>query len=90
MRHEDHLVDRQAIENQCEVARLAGLLVSILRMAREAHAAQVGDDHRVVGHEHFSERLPHVSGVAKSVEQQDGRAGSARAHVLLGVSNVDE
>src|SRR6185503_1340527 len=44
----------------------------------------------MIGDEDLRERLPHVAGIAKSVKQQHGWAGSAGSHVLFCTADVDQ
>src|SRR5258706_9732613 len=56
------------------------LLVPARRMRRQAHAAQVGNDHGVRLGQLPGERSPHVARVAETVNENDGRTRPAGAH----------
>ncbi len=84
-----HPPDLQDVEQAVHPAALAGLVVTGGRMGRQPHAAQVRHDDRVVLDQHRHQRLPHVAGVAKAVQQQHRRALAAHAHVDGGVVDGD-
>ena len=62
---------------------------SRLRIRRIAHPAQVRHDNRVIPDQHLGERCPHVAGVAKAVQQDDGRSFPAGTHIDRGAVGLD-
>ena len=52
--------------------RLVLLVEAAGGIARQAHAAQVRHDHRVVARQVGRQRRPHVAGLAIAVQQHDG------------------
>ena len=69
----------ERVEHARDVAGLRLLVVAAGRLGGEAHAAQVGHDHRVVAREIAGQRRPHVAGLAIAVQQHDRRAVAADA-----------
>ncbi len=70
------------VENGDEVARLGDLLVSAFGMRRQAHAAQIGNDHRVIL-DQIAASGSHMSPVSpKTVQQQHRRPLAADADIL--------
>ena len=65
-------LDLQIVQHTRDIHGLILLFVSGLRVSGEAHAAQVGNDDRVVLHQLGGEGRPHVAGVAKSMQQHRG------------------
>ncbi|MCY1170511.1 hypothetical protein D9M73_105860 [compost metagenome] len=55
----------------------------------QAHAAQVGHDHRVIAGEIGGERHPHVAGVAIAVQQHDRRSRTTNADMQGGAVGRD-
>ncbi len=74
MGDERDVLDADAVQNPDEIASLLDLAVATLRMGRQTHAAQVRDDHGVVLHQRFGEWHPHVTGIAKTMQQDHGGA----------------
>ncbi len=76
------LFDPELVQDPRETPRLRGRLVALLWMGRQSHAAQVGHDHGVVVDEAHREWLPHVPGISKAVQQDDGAALAPDADIL--------
>ena len=77
----DGSADAELLEHRGHVPGLALLVVPGLGMRREAHAAKIGHDDRVILDQPSGERRPHVPAVAEPVEQQDRRALAPHTHV---------
>src|SRR5208283_3302493 len=75
--------DLKDIEYARNVAALCFLVVTAGRLVGESHSAQVWSDNRVVGLQRFGERRPHVSRLAITVQQNDGRARAANAGIKV-------
>ena len=58
-------------------------------MRRQSHAAQIGHDDRVIADQDGRERRPHVASVAKAMQQQNGGAFAADAHMKCGGFRAD-
>ncbi len=88
MRDEIHLPDLQRIEHTRNVDPLRFLVVARLGARGEAHAAQIGDDHGMARGQLRGERRPHVAGIGKAVQHDDGRTRTANADVDLGAARI--
>ena len=82
-------LDLERIENACNVAALRFLVVAAGRLGGEPHAAQVGNDHRVIARQVFGKRHPHVAGLAIAVQQNDRGSRAADAHIELSAVRRD-
>ena len=78
------LLNMQRIHHAGDIQRLVLLGVAAVGMAGEAKAAQVRHHDRVRCHQGFRHRRPHVTRVAKTVQQHHGGAGATRADINLG------
>ena len=59
---------------------LSFLVIAAGRLGRESHAAQIGNDHRVIAYQIVGKRHPHVAGLAISMQQHDPGSRAALAH----------
>jgi hypothetical protein len=60
-----------------DIARLRFLVVPTFGMRRQTHATQIGDNNSVIVYQHPRHGRPHVAGIAKPVQQDNGRAFAA-------------
>ncbi len=67
------------IHDRGDILRLGLLVVTGIRMRRQAHAAQIGHDDRMVLDQHLGQRFPHIAAIAKAMQQHDRRALAADA-----------
>ena len=74
-------LDSELVEHAGDVAGLGLLVEAARRLRRQAEAAQVGNDDRVVAHQIGRHRRPHVAGLAIAVQQHDRRPLAADANV---------
>ena len=77
VRHEIGVVELQRVHHRGDVGGLPGLLVSALRMGREAHAAEIGNHNGMAGPKRRGDRRPHVTRVAEAVQEDDRRPPAA-------------
>ncbi len=84
MRDQIGLRDLQLVQHLRDVQRLRFLLVSTLRMRRETHSSQIGNDDGVILHKHRCHRRPHVAGVTEAVQHHYGRTVAADTDVDYG------
>ena len=77
MTDESGLVDVQLVHHLRDIARLRLLVVAALGVRRQAHTAEIGNDHGVVVDEHGCNRRPHVAGIAEPVQHHDRRTFAA-------------
>jgi hypothetical protein len=82
--HEVGALDLELIENTGHIERLRLLVETAGRLGRQAQSAQIGDQDGMIAREVGGHRRPHVAGLAITVQQNDGRPRSARAHVDRG------
>ena len=82
-------LDLERIENACNVAGLRFLVVAAGRLGGEPHAAQVGNDHRVIARQVFGKRNPHVASLAIAVPKNDPGSPAADAHIELSAVRRD-
>ena len=82
-------VDLQRVEHARHVAGLRLLVEAAGRLGGEAHAAQVRHDDGVVARKIGGHRRPHVARLAIAVQQHDGRALPAEAHMDRGAVGCD-
>lgn len=83
MSDDESLLDAERLQDGAHVGGLGPFVVAIIGFGREAHAAQIRHDYRVIVHEVSAKLCPHVAGIAKAVDQDDGRPLTADAHVNL-------
>ena len=81
MRHQISLLDFQSIENARDIDGLILFGVARVGMRRKAHAAQIGNDDRMISYQEGGERRPHVAGIPETVQQEDRRTLSTNANV---------
>ena len=81
VRDEVGFLDLQRVHHGGDVASLRLLVVAAFGMRRETHAAEIGNDHRMIASERRRDRRPHVAGVAKAVQKDDGGPVAAGAEV---------
>src|SRR6476659_2692013 len=87
--HEIGLFDAEAVEHAGDVAGLGFLVIASFRVGGEAHAAQVWDDDHVVFRELRRQGRPHISGVGKTVQHDDGWPRATETHVDGGATGLD-
>jgi hypothetical protein len=68
---------------------IAGLGLAAFRVGREAHAAQIRDDDRVVFRKLRRQGRPHVSGVGKAMQHDDGWTRTTDTHMDGGAAGRD-
>jgi hypothetical protein len=83
------LFDAEAIEHAGDIMGLGFLVIASFRVGREPHAAQVGDDDRVVFRELRRQGRPHIPGVGKTVQHDDGWPGATETHMDGGAAGLD-
>ena len=72
-----------------DIARLTGLGVAGVGMSREPHAAQVGHNHHMIGHQPGRDRRPHVAGIAEAVQQDNRRPLTTDTNIELSAIGLD-
>jgi hypothetical protein len=75
-------LDLERIEDARDVAALRFLVVAAGGLGREAHTAQIGNDHRAIAHQIVGQRHPHVAGLAIAVQRHDCRSRATDAHMM--------
>ncbi len=89
VRHQLGALDVELVENSGDIGRLVPFVVPALRMRREAHAAQVGNDDGMIPNEIARQRRPHVAGVAEAVQHDDCRPLAANPNVQRRVARCN-
>jgi len=83
------LVDLERVHHPGDVGALRLLVVAALRLRRQAHAAQVGNDDGVILVKRARRRRPHVAGVAEAMQQHDRRTFAADPDMIGGIARLD-
>src|SRR5215469_16647577 len=79
---EGDFLDSQFTEDCSHVPSLCGLFVTAFGMGRQAHATEIRNDDSVVFDQCLSERYPHISRVAETMQQEHRRALTADPNIL--------
>jgi hypothetical protein len=83
------LIDAERGQDRPDIASLGALIVAFLRMRRETHAAQVGNDDAVITDEVRCQRSPHIAGITKAMDEHDYWSFATGPHMQRYAIGVD-